>query len=606
MFGHFEPELVRKATRIADRGLLHRGPDFGAHVAGDAGLLVSRRLAIMDTSSSGHQPMPSQDGRHWLAYNGMLYNYRELRDELRHKYHFRGASDTEVVVAALTHWGVNALRRFEGMFALLWWDEANGEMYAAVDHIGMKPLLYFQDADGNLVCSSELGPLVDLFPQLSVDADTLGTYLAGGLIDHSSRTLIKGVRQLRRGEYLHWTTRGCSVRKYRNLLRSARLPATSDDSLLEALEQSTARHRICDRPFGLSLSSGLDSNLLELLLNGDPNQAPVQSITHCYGDSAHDEVSILELTRSGTFEANIRVCVTPDMVRSLLPGIIGTTLEPVGGLGIFAASCTYKEAFDRGIRVMMVGEGADELFGGYSYYAAQPDHEYPNGSDTGSIVRAPDGTFLNGAALGRDFEFTFVEPEFGSAHELAVSRSDIRGAMWRDLTALKLPKLLRFQDRMSMVHGVEARLPFLDVPVMEASFGIPDHGLVAGETTKVMLRRIERRLGGKAHAAKKFAVPAPQREWIKGELGEWIVDLVRESLLVARGVIDGPVFERQLAAYRASAELGNSFFAWQFMVLELWLRSLRARQLDSLTGVKDADRVSTRRMVREYGVGELY
>lgn len=583
MFGQFPPELVQRAARVADQGLYHRGPDHGSHVVSDEGLLVSRRLAIMDASSFGHQPMASHDGRHKLAYNGMLYNFRELRAELQHQYPFRGNSDTEVVVAALTVWGVDALRRFEGMFALVWWDEVNSDVIAAVDHVGMKPLLYSLDVAGNLVCSSELGPLVDLFPQHSVDNDVLGTYLSGGLIDHSSRTLIAGVRQLRRGEYLHWSKRGLVLNRYRQMISPNSDAPLSDNALRGVLARSVARHRVSDRPYGLSLSSGLDSNLLELLLMSDSQAPTVQAITHSYVQADVDEGEYVSASRLPGYSESIRVEVTPDMVQSVLPEIVGKTLEPVGGLGVFAAACTYREAAARDIRVMLVGEGADELFGGYPYYSDANRTTTPRSlsSDTGSIVRAPDGTFLDGAALSDDFEFSFIEPEFGGAHEMAVTRTGLRSAMWRDLVALKLPKLLRFQDRMSMIHGVEARLPFLDLPVVEASLRISDDDLVVDDTTKVKLRRIEKSLGGRAYAAKKLSVPAPQGAWIKGELGDWIESLSRESSLVDGGVVDGSSFRKRLRQYRESRDLGNSFFAWQFMTLEVWHRALRSRQAES-------------------------
>lgn len=583
MFGQFPPEFVQRAARVADQALYHRGPDHGSHVVGNEGLLVSRRLAIMDASSFGHQPMASQDGRHKLAYNGMLYNFRELRAELQNQYPFRGNSDTEVVVAALTVWGVDALRRFEGMFALVWWDEINSDVIAAVDHVGMKPLLYSLDLAGNLLCSSELGPLVDLFPQFSVDNDTLGTYLSGGLIDHSSRTLIAGVRQLRRGEYLHWSRRGLVLNKYRQLISPDWDAPLSDDELRDVLIRAVARHRVSDRPYGLSLSSGLDSNLLELLLMSGSQTPAVQAITHSYANAEVDEGHYVSASRLPGYSKSIRVEVTPDRVRSELPEIVGKTLEPIGGLGVFAASCTYQEASARDIRVMLIGEGADELFGGYDYYTHTNRTAMPGSvsSDTGSIVRAPDGTFLNGAELSDDFEYSFIEPEFGGAHEMAATRSGLRGAMWRDLVALKLPKLLRFQDRMSMIHGVEARLPFLDLPVVEASLRVSDDDLVSGEMTKAKLRRIEQSLGGRAHAAKKFSVPAPQGAWIKGDLGDWIESLSQESSLIESDVVDGASFRKRLRQYRESREIGNSFFAWQFMTLEVWHRALRSRQAEA-------------------------
>lgn len=584
LFGDFSDEFREMAAQVADTALAHRGPDTGNSVVRGKGLLHVRRLAIMDMSTRGSQPLSVGNDDVWLAYNGMLYNHREIRDQLRHVHEFRSFTDTEVVAAALTRWGSDALRRFEGMFALLWWDSQRSELVAAVDHLAIKPLLWFQDSKGRIACSSEIGPLVDLFPEITIDVDSLGTYLATGLIDHSERTLLRGVRQLRHGQVLRWSPRGVSVARYRDLIPESpsvperSRPGLSDDLHLEMVRCAVRRHLASDAPLGLALSSGVDSNLLRRVVDAEMKPDEVPSIVHCFTGTDYDESRRLELFSGGDALGATRVEIDVGMVPELMPAQIERTLEPIGGLGVFAASQTYRVAAEMGLRVMLTGEGADELFGGYSYYreiaaSANASNSLPRRHE----VRAPDGTVLEGPPLAQAFRFERVVPESGGPIDKSLVRSRLRCAMWDDLVALKLPKLLRFQDRMSMLSGVEARAPFLDLPLVIHSLALHDTDLVSGGESKIMLRRLLRRMGGPQIPAEKFDVSAPQREWVKGALGTWIADLSLDSLLIADGIVDGGAFRQKLHAYRSTPHLGNSFFAWQFMSLELWYRAVITR-----------------------------
>mgnify|MGYP003332960902 CR=1 FL=1 len=586
LFGETDRRFVDAALALADQGLYHRGPDSGSAVVVGQAALAARRLAIIDRSVHGAQPMHTPDRRHWLVYNGMLYNHNELRSELRPRYLFRGSSDSEVVLAALATWGVSALRRFEGMFAFLWWDSHESVLIGAVDQLGIKPLLYRFDQSGVLACSSEQGPLVDIFPDSSVDTDALGAYLSEGLIDHSSHTLVREVRQLRRGEYLRWTRNSMSVHRYSELISEETIrEATSSDravqeSLRSALDTSLKRHVMSEVPVGLGLSSGLDSNLLRMVLEQSVPDTAVQSFTYVFPDSFYDESQRLANLDPQSAFATIRVPLQPKTVVEHLPTIIGRTLEPLGGLGTFGLAMKYRAASERGYRVMLSGEGADDLFGGYSYHRRVSNLL---GQDTHLhlpklFVRASDGTVLSAPILDRNFSFSSPGIDFGTPAEASSLRSTLRREMWADMVALRLPKLLRFRDRVSMLHSVETRVPFLDAGLLRISLGLADRHLVRGPSTKAALRDVASAGGFGRFAVEKFGNPAPQREWIKGSLGAWIDGLIGDSLLVKSGIVDGPGFRRQLAVYRSSAELGNSFFAWQFANLELWLRAFESRR----------------------------
>jgi asparagine synthase (glutamine-hydrolysing) len=532
--------------------------------------------------------MFTPDRRHWLVYNGMLYNHHELRNELRPRYAFRGSSDTEVVLAALATWGISALRRFEGMFAFLWWDSTESALIGAVDPLGIKPLLYRRDRSGVLACSSEQGPLLDIFPDSSVDTDALGAYLADGMIDHSSHTLIREVRQLRRGEYLRWTRSDFSIHRYCELIADQDL-RTGDISeedaqvaVRNALNSAVNRHVMSEVPVGLGLSSGLDSNILRMVLKQEVLDHAVQTFMFTFPGSFYDESQRLAEMEPDAARETIQVPLQPQMVIDHLPHIINRTLEPLGGLGTFGLAMKYRAVSERGYRVMLSGEGADDLFGGYTYHrrssSAQEGDTTP--SSLKSVVRASDGSFLSRPLLNSGFSFEGPPANLGSSAELHSQQSALRREMWADMVALRLPKLLRYRDRMSMHYSVEARVPFLDAAVLRVSLGLADQHLVRGSTTKVVLRAVAAKGGFGRFSTEKFGHPVPQREWIKGPLGAWINDLVDDSMLVKAGIIDGEGFRRQLSDYRASAELGNSFFAWQFANLELWMRAFESRRVN--------------------------
>jgi asparagine synthase (glutamine-hydrolysing) len=592
VFGNISLEFQERAIQVGDRALYHRGPDFGGHVANNNGLLVVRRLSIVDTSNDGSQPMSSRNGRHWLAFNGMLYNHQELREVLKRDYDFRGRSDTEVVAAALTRWGSDALRRFEGMFALLWWDEVSGDVLAAVDKLAIKPLLYLPNYESGLICSSELGPILDLVPTLNMDCDTLGTYVSQGLLDHSNRTLIRDVRQLRRGEMLVRRNGQVEVGRYHEFEPAANSSALTREELQDALESSMARHLSSDRPVGISLSSGLDSNGLRILASR-ANAEISSYFTRGYRDYRDDEMRRIGADAHVGAVPLVSVLVTPEMVRAWLPKVIARTLEPTGGLGMLGAFATYQAASDRGAKVMLIGEGADELFGGYSYYTSPGLPNDKLREPRLSSVRAPDGTTLSGPLLSGDFSFDLIPPDLGTPREARIKRSDLRSAMWADLAALKLPKLLRFQDRMSMYHGVEARLPYLDMLLVEASMRIRDDDLVRDGATKVLLRETLRLLGYQDASRPKVSVPTPQSLWLQTHLGDWVTETIRDSRLISEGIIDGPALERKFNQFRSSSTVTNSFFAWQIINLELWYRAFRERQQAAI-----ASQTKTRRVWR--------
>ena len=571
-------------------------------------MFVHTRLAIIDLTTGGHQPMRSSDGVVSITYNGEIYNYRELRQELEPHYAFRTASDTEVVLAAYTRWGDDCLARFRGMFAFGLWDERRQRLLCATDRLSIKPLLYHDDGE-RFLFASEVKPLAVAGVRLRPNRRRIYDYLHFGLIDHTDETLFDGIRQLRPGTYLVLEPRRrmCEVRRYWDLEDRGDDDWRNDDSIeaLDAvLQEAVDLHLRGDVEPTLSLSSGLDSTLLRALIQRGGRHPGLQCFTYCFDGTPYDECARVGPAVRGADIRHWTTDVTPERFMDRLDALVRVMEGPVGGLGIFGYWLNCEQVASRGLKVVLDGQGADEAFAGYKYYygaklgalertgdadALRDEldrfnavHEtaiaYPSPEFESLVVRdgaptqmrAPDGTLLSSDYLARDFAAaTAYEPE----PLPAPCRDPVKTAMYRDLFYLKIPKLLRFQDRAAMAWSVEVRVPYLDHVLLEQLFLVPSDVLLSGGITKALLRRIaERHLPAPVREPKLY-VAAPQREWIKTTLRGEIDGLIDGAVLATDGFIDADALKRQYQDYCASPALGNSFFVWKFINLELWYRS---------------------------------
>lgn len=607
------------SAALADQviaSLKHRGPDDQGVAWFDDGWMAHTRLAIIDLSPHGRQPMSNTQGTTWVTFNGEIYNYVELREELR-GYPFKTQTDTEVILAAYDRWGLECLSRLRGMFAFGLWDRQRRLLVCATDRFSIKPL-YYHIEGARLTFASEIKPLALCGVRLRPNEARLYEYLATGVLDHSDETLFDGIRQLRPGTMLVFQQGTASIRTYWDL---GRLGASSDaesergcplDERIETmLNESVRLHLRGDVEVGLSLSSGLDSHLLKALVRRQRPADPLECFTFSFPDTPYDEWRRSEPGRQpgdGCRYHAVALRPEPDFFEQLQE-LIRVMEEPIGGLGIFAYWRNAKLAADCGINVLLDGQGADELFGGYRYYYESHIEQLwrrgdrdgarsefrrfrrAHAEETGDVeawlarrtsrpvVMAPDGTSLASSYLRQDFEARFRAraTDFPSPFPCAV-----KNAMYQDLVFLKIPKLLRFQDRCAMAWGVEVRVPYLDHPLAECLFHLPADQLFSGGLTKGLLRRIgQRYLPAPLLEIPKLYVAVPQREWLKTSFREPIERIIQESRLAEDGYIVAETLLRQFREYAQTPALGNSFFIWKFINLELWYRTFCASDVGS-------------------------
>ncbi|MDP9341269.1 MAG: asparagine synthase (glutamine-hydrolyzing) [Actinomycetota bacterium] len=573
--------------------LAHRGPDdTGTYLdpSGAAGF-GHNRLSIIDLSPAGHGPMPSADRSVWINFNGEVYNYVELRAELS-DYPYTSRTDTEVVLAAYLRWGEACLDRLVGMFAFAIWDERSRTLFAARDRFGVKPFHYAVEPDGTLLYASEIKALHAAGVPARPDQASWATYLTFGLSDHGERTFWDGVRSLPPGHALRWKDGRLTVWRWYDLAERSGLEIDRRDEhvvadeYLELLRESVRLRFRSDVPVGINLSGGVDSStLLGLVQQVQGADSDVAAFTFVTGDDRYDELPWVERMLERTRHPSVVCRLDPGAVPELARSVMVAEDEPFGGMPTIAYALLFEEARARGVTVLLDGQGLDEQWAGYEYYGQLSDGPGASGQD-GSGRR--DGHATGPVQAGGD---RALRPGCATEEFQALARSvepptpfpdAMRNRQYLDATIAKIPRALRFNDRVSMRVSRELREPFLDHRLFELAMRQPADRKVRNGTHKALLRDIAARLvpAGVAEAPKR-PVQTPQREWLRGPLRDWAGQFIDVALAAYGGAwLDADGVREAWRAYAAGEER-SSFHVWQWVSLGLWHDAVlvpRARQ----------------------------
>lgn len=556
-------------------GQHHRGPDAdGTYVsANGAAGLGHNRLSIIDLSTAGQQPMSSSDGRLWIVFNGEIYNYLELRAELS-DYSYRSQTDTEVILAAYERWGESCLERLTGMFAFLLWDERKQRLFAARDRFGVKPLNYCQRPCGTLLVSSEIKALHMAGVPARADQTTWSTYLTLGAYDHSERTFWEGIRSLPPGHMLVWQDGRVRISRWYDLAErigpelDSRPPGEVHEEYLALLAESVRLRFRSDVPVGINLSGGLDSSILLGLVQAlQGAESEVKAFTFATGNPQYDELPWVEKMLARTRHPSVICRLEPEDVPALAQSVQAYQDEPFGGLPTLAYARLFEEARAEGVIVLLDGQGMDEQWAGYDYYLP---------SMNGSAANLIQGT------KEKPVKPECLVPEFRALAEAFTPPQPfpdrLRNLQYRDARYTKIPRALRFNDRVSMRSSTELREPFLDHRLFELSLRQPPERKIMNGTRKVMLRQMARQLlpQGVIEAPKR-PLQTPQREWLRDALREWASERIEGGLAAFGGMwLDRDAVR---AAWREYCEgtHDNSFYIWQWISLGLIIENLTAK-----------------------------
>jgi asparagine synthase (glutamine-hydrolysing) len=585
-------------------------PPGAAAPLADAWLgLAFRRLAILDLAPSGHEPMCDPSGRYWLVFNGEIYNYLELREELAALGHrLLSTGDAAVILAAFRQWGEGALARFNGMWGMAIWDTAERRLFLARDRFGVKPL-YYQWDGRRLRFASELKPLLHDGPRRP-HRRAIYDLIAWDWVDHTPETFFEGALRLPPAHALTVDAQGnLRLISYWNLAEraaaaAAAAPRTEADVLegFRGLFESAVRLRLrSDVPVGTCLSGGLDSSAV-LLTAGAALDHPMRAFTVGYADSGFDERPFArEVARQAGAVLSETAPDGSDLFDTL-ERLVWHQEEPAAGPGLYSQWHVLALAHREGMKVLLDGQGGDELLAGYHRYAYPHLRDLLRGGRLAEFARdvwgvgtrqghaetvakvlspwLPRGFFLWGRrTLGQgkdrvvhpDLERECGRPEPAWPGGFASDLSNVLG--W-EMTERFLPSLLRYEDRSSMAHSIETRLPFLDYRLAEFVFSLPGEWRVRGTTHKWLLRRaLGPRLPAKITARRdKMGFETPTDRWFRGRYAGELRALLLAPDAASRPYLERAALARELEAYLAGKrDIGLQ--VWRWLHLELWLRT---------------------------------
>ncbi len=562
--------------------LRRRGPDDeGVWVEHQVGL-GHRRLAIIDLSPAGHQPMT--DGELTLVFNGCIYNYRQLRDELTGLGHrFRSHSDTEVILKAFRQWGIECLERLEGMFAFALWDDHHQQLWLARDRFGIKPL-YYAPVDGGLRFASNVQALLAA-GGVDTEIDPVGLHhqlTLHGVVP-APHTILKGVRKLPPAHWMLMQPNGELITRRWWSLRAQRPPAPKDeaewvDYISERLRQAVRkRMQAADVPVGVLLSGGIDSSLIVALL-AEAGAEDLRTFTIGFEDAPEEKGSEFEYADQVAAHYGTRhekFLIPNEAALSRLPEAVRAMSEPMFGqdaVGFYLLS----EQVSRAVKVVQTGQGADEVFGGYFWY---PRMAQALGTP---IERFAPHYFDRDHAEWLDTvsERYHVEDVTRMLVDRALRQPDADTFMDQvlrfDVTTLIVDDPVKRVDNMTMAWGLEARVPFLDHHLVACAFELPPE-LKLRDGGKYILKRIAQgRLPEAIISRPKVAFPMPALKYVRGDFYRFMRDILLSERARQRGLFNPDYVERLLrepeAEWAYTAIQGSKL--WQLALLELWLQQV--------------------------------
>ncbi len=584
--------------------LKHRGPDNCDYLDDNNLLLVHNRLSIIDLSDAANQPMTDDETGNVIIFNGEIYNYKELKKEYKN-INWKTNSDTEVILKLYNHLGKGFVEKLNGMFAFAILDKKLNKILLYRDRFGIKPLYYSKFGD-EFAFSSELRGIL-YFNKPPLNLETVYNYLEFGLC-YGKETFFENIYSLDPAHFLEYdiTTKNFRLVEYWRVPDYEYDPELSEQEAIDKtyylLEKAVKLNLVSDVEVAVSLSSGNDSASLFRLVYKLNKRMKV--FTYGYDEEEYDEVRKIKENLDLSGVDFFPVYLKKENMLSCLKEAVEIFEMPIGGLGTVSAYNMMKEVRRQRIKVMLTGEGADEIFGGYQYYYPafffdiQNDEELlkkelgfysrnhnvdikPFSKEYYNLLRslqskvafASDGTIPMQTHTSKSLKKKFSGKV--DDNKVRFFASKLKEVMYTDLTFRKIPKLLHFQDRAGMANSVETRVPFLDHHLVSFLYSLPPKFKIRNGENKFLLRRILKDIFGITEKRKtKHYISAPQREWLKDpKIRDEILKTVKNGVLVKNNLIDFKRFEKDYIEYSKSPELGNSFFAWKIINLEYLLQN---------------------------------
>lgn len=610
---NLEGMLERGLKKLAHRGPNDKGTSIVLSPWGTTAL-GQTRLSIIDLSSGGHQPMHSPDGRYQLVYNGEIYNYRELKRELRQAgLIFHTDSDTEVLLSAWGHWGPACLKRLKGMFAFAVFDTRDGSLTLVRDAFGIKPLFYTFNSD-YLLFSSELPAIMALqsvtAPRL--DWQSAYDYLVHGRYDHGDHTFIDGIHHVLPGCLLRMEsqahTLSTPVRWWQPDIEERPNVSFADaaQQLRELFLQNVRLHLRSDVPLGAALSGGLDSSAIVCAMRHIEPELPIHTFSFIASGSSKSEEAWIDRVNTHVNAIGHKIAASPTELATDLDDMIQAQGEPFGSTSIYAQYRVFRLAKEQGISVILEGQGADELLAGYHGYPAHRivslmqkgqwrqawqflanQKKWPGRPDSRHIIQEASSLMLPDALYqrARNISGRCTSPAWLEMEQFAdagvVTRfprntwsspqpgRHLMGELAQSLTRRGLSWLLRHGDRNSMRFSIESRVPFLLTDMADFLLGLPENYLIShqGETKHIFRTAMQGIIPDEILSRRdKVGFETPELEWLRDlspQIRNWLAQDTGISFLKRAKLVSE--FDAVIAARKPF-----SWQIWRWINFQRW------------------------------------
>jgi len=609
--------------------LRHRGPDDeGIWIHGSIGL-GQRRLAIIDLSPTGHQPMSNEDGTIWLTFNGEIYNHLDLRARLEQSGHrYQGNSDTETIIHLYETYGCDCVKHLRGMFAFGLWDARRQRLLLARDRFGKKPLLYAQTAEGLTFASEIKSLLQDPAVSAEVDQRTIHHYLTYGYIP-TPMTAFSQIRKLPPASMLLWENGSISIQRYWNLCYTPKLTLTEAEAaeqLLTLLRQAVQMRLMSDVPLGAFLSGGIDSSAVVALM-AEAMSEPVKTFAIGFNDQSFNELEYARQVAERYETDHHEFVVTADAL-AVLPKLVWAYGEPYADSSAVPTYYVARETRQY-VTVALNGDGGDEMFAGYDRYlatrlAAQYERvpawlrerviaplirrlpesgkkkdfsnrlkrfvlaigERPERRYAGwiTLLSNPD----KGNLYTADFQAYIADIDslnlLEQVYESADSPDFVERTQYVDTQTYLPDDLLVKVDIATMLCSLEGRSPFLDHELAEFAARLPANYKLRGRVSKYILKQAMRdHLPGSILKREKQGFGVPVAHWFRNELRQVAYDVLLDQRTLGRGIFNGAAIRMMLDEH-VGGQVNHWQHIWELLVLELWFRTYIDRPRLALTG----------------------
>lgn len=533
----------------------HRGPDGTAKYF-DSGFsaLGHNRLAIIDLSTESNQPFIDNSGRYTIVFNGEIYNYIEIKAILKKQYDFKTESDTEVLLASFIIYGKSCLEKLNGMFAFAIWDNQEKKLFAARDRFGVKPF-YYNISNKAFHFSSEIKALHASGIKKEPNEKVWASYFAFGSYGMSDETFWLDIAQLPGGHFLDFKNKKLIIKKwyfFEQEVAKEPINLTFEEAkkrYLSLLKDSINLRFRTDVSVGFNVSGGLDSSVLLAMVNLQEENSKINAYTFYCNNLDYDELPWVEKMITETQNPLIKVLLQADEVPALTQKIQWHQDEPFGGIPTLAYAKIFEQARKDQVLVLLDGQGMDEQWAGYDYYTQNNEATIQGVHDSPYRTNILSCSFLSQAE----------KPLYPKPFD-----DEVLNKQYRDLFYTKIPRALRFNDRISMAYSTELREPFLDHRLVEFAFSLPLEYKIKDGISKYILREIaaEYFVNDLVFAPKR-PLQTPQREWLALDLQKWVNECFSELEHSDYAKwFDKESLQKELKAY-FEGNIQSSFHIWQ-------------------------------------------